>query len=186
MKNFKTAIYIILLFVVISLVSCDKDCGDASPVREPVYFQYESTNYACGYFQAGWYIDQSGNFNYYNLPADWNEPDSLGFISKDDLLSNLQKTDSVIYHISIDILQNQIALIDKVDENSFSDIQHIGADIGRKDLFCFKWDANHSKYKRILLAYSGDFAQHNLDPEAQELTAWLIAVGEKSGYFSWF
>ncbi len=186
MKHFRSGIYFIFLFAIILLGSCEKDCGESDPVNDPVYFQYEATNYAWGYYHAGWYVDQLGNFNYYIFPGDWNEPDSLGFISKDDLLSNLQKVDSVIYHISIDALQNQISLIDQVDGDSFSNLQLIGADIGRLELFCFKWDASRSKYKRTLLAYSGDFAQHNLDPEAQELTAWLIAVGENSGFFSWF
>jgi hypothetical protein len=176
----------IFLHSTILFASCEKDCPAGHPLDELVYFQYEAKNYAWGLYHAGWYIDQGGNFNYYNLPASWNEPDSLGYISKEDLLENLEKADTVIYQVSQHELQNQARIIDFVDDDSFSEIQHVGADIGRLDLFCFQWNPILSKYKRILLATSGDFSQFNKDPEAMELTTWLIAQGELSGYFNWF
>ncbi|MEP6793205.1 MAG: hypothetical protein ABJB16_02680 [Saprospiraceae bacterium] len=181
--NFYTLIF--SLFAGLVLTSCDKDCGEANPVKDPVYFQYEAKNYAWGFYHVGWYIDSKGKFNYYNLPEDLVEPDSTGYISKTDLLSNLAKADSIVYSISIHDLQNQIGLIDEVDENKFSEIEHVGADIGIVNLYCYRWDKNRSLYKRILLATGGDFIQYNLDPEGRELTAWMIAIGDESGTFSW-
>src|SRR6185503_10228978 len=127
--------FIPLLF----MTACDKDCVESVPVNEPVYFQFEAKNYAWGLYHTGWFIDKQGKFDYYNLPVNWNEPDSLGFISKEELISNLEQADSVIYQISVNDLQNQISLISEVDDNSFSEIEHVGADIGRLDLYCFKW-----------------------------------------------
>jgi hypothetical protein len=72
-----------------------------------------------------------------------------------------------------------------VDETKFSEIEHVGADIGIVNLYCYRWDKNRNLYKRLLLATGGDFIQYNLDPEARELTAWMIAIGDKSGTFSW-
>ncbi|MFZ1678676.1 MAG: hypothetical protein WBP41_13820 [Saprospiraceae bacterium] len=185
MKYLNLYTIIFSLFTGLVLTSCDKDCGDANPIKDPVYFQYEAKNYAWGLYHVGWYIDNKGNFDYYNLPEDLVEPDSSGYISKSNLLANLAKADSVVYNISIHDLQNQIGLIDAVDENKFSEIEHVGADIGIVNLYCYRWDKNRNLYKRLLLATGGDFIQYNLDPEARELTAWMIAIGDESGTFSW-
>jgi len=185
MNLIKISFFLMSLVSILSLSSCDKDCGEANPFNDPVYFQYEARNYAWGLYHVGWFVDKKGDFQYYNLPENWIEPDSLGYISKSDLVSNLGKADSVIYHISIHELQNQVRLIEDVDDDAFSEIDHVGADIGIVSLFCYKWDSAHNKYKRILLLMGGDFKQENLDPEAKELAAWMIAIGEASGSFSW-
>jgi len=177
---------IFLLCAITAFSSCEKDCVDGTIDPHPVYFQYEILNYAWGHFHAGWYIDDEGNFNYYNLPQNWNEPDSNGYISEAALLSNFEKADSIIYHVSVESLQNQIAIIDDVDADKYSEVQFLAADAGKMEFYCFKWDKNRSAYQRISLAYTGDFAQHNLDPEAKGLTAWLIAEGEQSGFFAWW
>ena len=166
--------------------SCEKDCIEGNIDPHPVYFQYEIVNNAWVPYHAGWYIDDAGNFNYYNLPQNWNEPDSAGYISESALLSNFEKADSIIYHVNHESLQNQISLIEEVDVDEYSELQTLAADAGRMEFFCFKWDKSRSAYQRISLAYTGDFTQHNLDPEAKGLTAWLIAVGEESGFFTWW
>jgi hypothetical protein len=89
------------LFTGLILTSCDKDCDEVNPVKDPVYFQYEAINYAWGFYHVGWYIDSKGNFDYYRLPQYPIEPDSSGYISKVDLLDNLAKADSIVYNISI-------------------------------------------------------------------------------------
>ena len=118
-------VILISLLSIILFASCEKDCPPGHSSEEPVYFQYEAKNYAWGIFHSGWYIDQDGKFNYYNLPSEWNEPDSLGYISKEELLENLEKADTVIYQVSEQELDNQVSLIDYVDDDSFSEIQHL-------------------------------------------------------------
>ncbi|HZV70961.1 MAG TPA: hypothetical protein VFG10_15500 [Saprospiraceae bacterium] len=186
MNLLKTSFLLMSLVFILSLNSCDKDCGEPNSFNDPVYFQYDAQNFAWGIYHVGWFIDKNGDFRSYDLPANWNEPDSLGYISKSDLESNLGKADSIIYHISIPELQNQVALINDVDDDKFSAIENVGADIGTVELFCYKWDEGHNAYKRIRLVTGGDFKQENLDPEAKELAAWLIALGEESGSFYWY
>lgn len=185
MKYLCLSIVVLGIMTCLCLTSCEKDCGDANPLKDPVYFQYEAKNYAWGLYHVGWYIDNQGHFDFYNLPEDLVEPDSSGYISKSDLLSNLSKADSIVYTIPVPDLQNQVRLIESVDEDKFSEIEHVGADIGIVNLYCYRWDKNHNQYKRLLLVTGGDFIQYNLDPEARELTTWLIAMGEESGTFSW-
>ncbi|MDQ3016156.1 MAG: hypothetical protein M3R25_05480 [Bacteroidota bacterium] len=48
-----------------------------------VYFQYEYKNGAWGTQHEGWYIDQAGKISRYELPENWIEPDSMGFISEE-------------------------------------------------------------------------------------------------------
>ncbi|MBK9981885.1 MAG: hypothetical protein IPP15_05585 [Saprospiraceae bacterium] len=185
MKYLNLFALILSLFTGLVLSSCDKECNESNSLKDPVYFQYEARNYAWGFYHVGWYIDNKGNFDYYSLPEDLVEPDSSGYISKANLLANLTKADSIVYNISIHALQNQVELIDAVDEKKFSEIEHVGADIGIVNLYCYQWDKNRNLYKRFLLATGGDFIQYNLDPEARELTAWMIAIGDESGTFSW-
>ncbi|MEP6647139.1 MAG: hypothetical protein ABJC12_08610 [Saprospiraceae bacterium] len=185
MKIFKASSLFFILGMVLNLSSCEKDCTDPITLTNPVYFQFEAKNYAWGLFHSGWFIDKNGKFDYFNLPASWNEPDSSGYISKTDLLSNLEQADTVVYSISMHELQSQARLIDDVDENKLSEIEHVAADIGISSLYCYKRDSAKGKYKRILLETRGDILQYNLDPEAMELTSWLIAVGKEGRVLDW-
>ncbi|MEO6131037.1 MAG: hypothetical protein ABIQ02_04265 [Saprospiraceae bacterium] len=186
MKSLKANIIFSSFLVLLFLSSCKKeDCGDPTSLTDPVYFQFEAKNYAWGIFHAGWFIDQNGNFDYFNLPDPWKEPDSLGYISKNDLLTNLEQADSVVYSISMHELQNKVSLIDDIDENKLSEIEQVAADTGTSSLYCYKWDNVKGKYKRIILETEGDFRQFNLDPEAQELASWLIALGKEGGILDW-
>lgn len=185
MKYLSISTITLSLLAIIFLTSCDKECVESNLLEDPVYFQFDALNYAWGLYHIGWFIDNKGKFHEYNLPESWIEPDTLGYISKQDVLSNLAKADSVVYSITESELKKQVALIEDVDEKSFSEPDHVGADIGLVNLFAYRWDKNHQAYKRILLATGGDVEQHNLDREAIELTAWLVALGEASGTFSW-
>ncbi|MCK9312049.1 MAG: hypothetical protein M0P26_07200, partial [Bacteroidales bacterium] len=61
-----------------------------------------------------------------------------------------------------------------------------GADIGEMALYCYYWDRKKNKYKRQLLAVTGDYGQINTTSNAIQLTNYLIQIGELNKLFFWF
>lgn len=182
MKHVKIFTLILILFTGLFFTSCDNECGNDAFFQDPVYFQYDYENFAWGHQHYGWYVDNGGDFNYYELPEDWILPDSNGYISKEDLKSNLHQADTILYHISQNDLLHQINIIENVDEN-LSEIEGGSFDGGTASLYCFRWDKQKMKYQRILLSTFGDFIQSNHDLEAIELNAWLVAISEQNHLF---
>lgn len=169
------------VFLSITLISCEKE----TPVVKNgiVFFQHEYKNYAWGIFHSGWFIDSLGNVRFYNLPSDWKEPDSDGYISEDDLLSNLQFADSILYQLAIDEMSGMVSLIDHIDERRIQvKVRHI-YDAGDSSLYYYSWDAQAAKYKRVLIWSRGYFSETNIGISALTLIEKLKVVGSKAGYF---
>jgi len=164
-----------------AFISCEKE----SPLAKNgiVFFQHEYKNYAWGISHSGWFIDSLGNVRFYNLPSDWKEADNDGYISEDDLMSNLQSADSILYQLSLNELNGMVSLIDNIDERRIQvKVRHI-YDAGDSSLYYYSWDAQAAKYKRVLIWGRGYYSEDNIGVSAQQLIEKLKVVGGKAGYF---
>jgi hypothetical protein len=165
-----------LLLLSLLIIACSSKKEDTLINKEqPVYFQYNYINWAWGYQHSGWLIDNKGNVNYYNKPADWRNGDQDG-ISYDDLIYNLSQTDSVIAKIDPLILKEKIKLIKDAIDGEISPETHTAYDAGVWALLAYYYDNNTKKYRTVFLAESGDVSSYNKDTAAIQLTNWLKTI----------
>ena len=162
--------------VAILAMDCERtECG--CPEAQPVYFQYHYVNYAWGYQERGWLIDNQGQVRYFESPDGFRHPDSTGLISWEDLEYNLAQTDSLITTVEPQELNEYIAYIPGAAEGEIGVKENIAADAGSSVLSCYLYDQEKDAYRYVFLAMSGDWEQFNLSAEAGILTDWLIEFG---------
>ena len=152
--------------------ACEVDDYKA-PEDQPLLFEYRYVNYAWGYQEHGWLIDQDGYIRYFNLPADYRVPDSNGFLSFEDLEYNLGQTDSIIDQVDDTVLARYVGYIPGAAAGEIGKSRNIAADAGSSILTCYFYDTDASAYRQVFLAASGDFEQFNLSEEAEKLVDWL-------------
>lgn len=172
MKSYLLPTMILLL---LGLTGCDKDGIEdyEAPEDQPVLFEYRYVNLAWGYFENGWLIDSKGNINSYNLPVEFNIPDSNGYISREDLLHNLNQTDSITFTFGTKDLDYYTGLISGAAKGKVGEAESIAADAGSSVLSCYLYDADKDMYQYIFLASSGDWQQFNQSGEAKILINWM-------------
>ena len=174
------------IFVVFALFACDDYFKNGDNPKSLILFQYEYTNWAWGYSHSGWFIDNQGNVKGYNMPDDWKWPDKSGYIAFDSLIFNYHQTDTLYFQIDILSLAEKTNLIKGAINGELSDKVYNGADIGKMALYCYYWDRKKNKYKKQLLAVTGDYGQINTTSNAIQLTNYLIQIGELNKLFLWF
>lgn len=167
----------IFLYTVVS-ISCEKDNYQILS-DQPVLFQFNYINYAWGYQHTGWFIDPYGSIHGYNLPNKWVFPESDGYISKIDLLTNLRSADKeYVYRISSSELATYTNLIIRASNGAISDLVNAACDAGVASYNCYIWDTGKQKYKAVLLKQDGDFEQKNTSKEAEKITDWLEEISQ--------
>lgn len=181
MKNY---FFYFLLSVSIVLTSgCSSEMIEKDHPK--VLFEYEYVNRAWINNHIGWLLDSSGNLHYYDNPVNWIDPDAEGYISQDELSHNISKTQST-ESISPKQLTVKHLLIDLVTDGPFTEPQCCAYDSGTLSLYCYKWDKEIQKNKRILIVRDGNIAFYNLNPAAKELKEWLFMIGSQTENFFWF
>lgn len=169
-----------LLSVAAIFISCDKDCeGQPGELNSFALFQYEFRNEAWGHQHEGWFVDIDGNIGKYELPSEWNEPDSLGFLTEEELAFNIEFADDIIGDIRNSELNTYTTLMNEVNPFELSNLAVVGADGGNSYLYGYQWKPSSGRFHRVLLARGTDYSQRNLDPDAVEITEWLIDLGKE-------
>ena len=167
---------ILLAILTLSIHACELP-EDYPVTSQPVYFEYNYINYAWGYHNKGWIIDEEGNVRAYNLPEAWMEPDSTGYIQEEDLLFNISQTDSVIGVVDSTVLIAKAALIPGAKDGKISKQENTAFDAGSAVLSAYYYDAEEEAYIKVFLAMSGDFSSQNESREAKKLVSWLRSFG---------
>lgn len=184
-RNKKLNLFI--LIIVLITLSCKKeDSLQKSDIPQKILFQYEYRNWAWGYQHGGWFIDSKRSIYGYNLPETWIETNSIGDISENDLMSNLNQYDTIFTYIidQTDIVKYK-NLISSAKEGELSEAVNTANDFGSPVLYCYTYDQENTMYTRVLLAMQGDFTQYNQHPDAIILTNWLIEIGEEINRLYW-
>ena len=164
----------VLFFVLV--MACEREYYEG-PEDQPVYFEYQYINFAWGVAFNGWMIDNEGNVRGYDFPENYRSPDSLGYLSTEDLNYNLSQTDTLLQNIKQKELERYTRLISGAADGALSDRTTRGADMGASILSCYAYDHSTGLYKHVLLSQAGDQEQFNQSSEAEELVEWLKELG---------
>jgi len=164
---------IIITIVLFCLLGCNKKKYESIPHG---YYTFEVENWAWGHQHNGWIIDADGNVMSFNLPANWKRPDSLGFISEEDILDNLSKCKNKIKNITARKLYENNKLLEGAAIGSFSEKENTANDMGWIQYSCYQFDVEKGLYKKIKLHVEGDWSFHNESNEAKEITAWMKKI----------
>ena len=143
-------------------------------IKQKVLFQMAYENYAWGYQNRGFFIDNKGIIKYYHEISKeyWRKPDS-GYFSKEDLEHNYLAADSIIGKVNKNELCHFYHLIKSASKESLSKNVNTGYDMGANSIVAYLWDNHRKKYKIVFLSVEGDWTQDNLNPNALEITEWL-------------
>jgi hypothetical protein len=150
---------IVIFIFGIFLFSCAKS---ASKKVKDGYFTKEYTNWAWGSQHNGWVINKDGDILSFNLPQSWNHPDSLGYISEQNLLDNISNCEKTKEKVSGLQLNKHTKLIKNASMRSLSEKKSVGIDGGGNDFYCYWYDEEVGKYKKVRLLLRGDYRQENL------------------------
>lgn len=169
----KTTLLVLMLLPVIFL-SCSKRNYENVPHS---YFTKEYVNTAWGYSHQGWMIDDEGAVRSFNMPDNWHDVDSLGYISAADLQDNLASCNVTIDKVSKLKLNQQNRAVGEASEGTVTSPENTAYDLGQTEYFCYIYMDAVSMYKKVLLAAEGDFTYYNTSSAASDITKWMKKQG---------
>ena len=158
-----------ILFLILLLTGCEMT-NDLHPTT---IFEVQYINYAWGYQHSGLIIDASGNVREFNLPSEWNYPDTAGFISKAAMEENMAQ------------LGEKTCTVSKVELGKYSDRlihaqagklttpKHQMCDFGSLSYSGYIYEPGNHRYRYVLIRQTGDFYVENLSRDASEIYDWL-------------
>ncbi|HBG53134.1 MAG TPA: hypothetical protein DDW70_02820 [Rikenellaceae bacterium] len=163
---------ILLLLCLVSLNGCKPDLWQSCSASHAYYhFSYE--NHAWVSIHSGWMIDENGTVRAYKNPAKWNYPDSLGYISRDQLEENLSYCDSVIGKVSTREMSYYNHLVFPASKGSLTRPEQHGADMGIQMYSCYWHDRTEHRYRQVILNQYGDWIRTNDNDKAVKIYKWL-------------
>ena len=136
-------------------------------------FMVEYSNYAWGIQHSGTMIDSTGKVLTFNLPTTWNRPDEMGFISLADMQENLTQMGEISCTVSRNDFAKYSSKLMQAKNGILSDPKNEMFDFGTVQYSGFLFDPDNSRYKKILIRQTGDWAIENSSREAKELYEWL-------------
>lgn len=167
----------LILAFFLSIISCEKNQKVVNITTKEIIIEAEYINYAWGYQHSSLLVDTNGiayrydNMDYSNTA--WKFPDSLGFISANDLQNNYNLANTPIDTINKDTITQIASLITNVSINNLSDITYRGDDMGTSRYYAYIWNEDVNKYQKLFLAQCGDMRQVNNDTNAQKILALI-------------
>ena len=136
-------------------------------------FEIQYINYAWGYQHSGSIIDATGVVREFNLPAEWNFPDSEGYISEADMEENLAQLGEKSCAVSkTEMLKNSDKLI-HAQEGKLTTPEHQMCDFGSLSYVGYIYEPGHNRYRYVLIRQTGDFYVENKSREASDIYDWL-------------
>lgn len=165
-------VFFMLFFITLSL-GCKRELKLTKNTTKTILLESQYINFAWGYQHTVNMIDTNGivrryDNNNYNIEL-WKSVDSFGYISEIDLQYNYNLCDSLIGNLNMDTIRQCVNLISGVTTDNLSARTNEGADAGVVGYYCYIWDENKHKYKRLFLAQCGDWKQVNNNMNAQTI-----------------
>ena len=154
-------------------------------ITQAVLFEYEYVNHAWIYTHMGWMIDENGEVKGFTSPGNWKFTDDEGYISKEDLESNLSQTDTCYFAISKDDILNHFNERFDLLNGRIDTSDTFMADAGIGGLYVYVWNQQMNKYKKQVLATSGDISVTNSHHKAGTIISWLKGIGERTDRYYW-
>jgi len=161
------------LLLLLFLVGCTKANEFPPNTGQEIYFQMESINFAWVYYHAGNMIDSSGFVRGYNLPKNWNWPDSLGYIASSKMKENFGQLDTIFTKINRDTLEKYINKIYKASKGPITKPVTQMYDAGTTRFSAYLYDSNSKIYREVLIKQIGDVFIDNKSSEANQIYNWM-------------
>ncbi|MDY0099535.1 MAG: hypothetical protein RBR81_10065 [Bacteroidales bacterium] len=174
MKRYPFFELLTVFLLVIHVTSCRKNYS--LDEKQAILFQYEYVNNAMGYQHNGFYIDNEGNVLTYNNPEQWHFPDETLSINEDHVAENLAQCTHSGIKIQNEILEKYSGHIPNIVSSKVTAAKNTGADRGRIQYLCYRYDEHSHCYKGALIKMEGDFTKENLNFYSRKLTMWMKSI----------
>ena len=158
-----------ILFLILLLTGCEM-INDLHPTA---IFEVQYINYAWGYQHSGLIIDASGDVREFNLPAEWNYPDTAGYISKAAMEENLAQLGDKSCTVDKRDLQLYSDKLANAQKGKLTTPQHQMCDFGSLSYAGYIYEPGKNRYRYVLIRQTGDFYVENLSRDASEIYDWL-------------
>jgi len=189
------SILIVGLLTLIYFSSCkekkvDFECEDFEHMSytkdndQQVYFQFDQFNYGAFYIHNGFYIDSAGRCYFSNdLPftyEGWELPDSSGFISKENMSTNIGYFDTVCVTLSREELLSKTDIIRDASNGTIYE--------GLRNLTYISYSAYiynsvYQRYEQVLLySFNGETESLNSSCAAIEIYNWMDSLFNEVAY----
>ena len=172
MKRLLLNIAALTLGVLIFMTSgCRKDYTISE--KQVILFQYDYVNYAWGYQQQGFIIDNEGNVLVYNNPDEWNISEKDYILTEEQVSENLEKCIHSGKKIARETLLKYSGFIPNIASSKVSAPKNVGADAGTTSFICYQYNESTGTYKGYLIRMEGDFTSENLNFYSKKITVWM-------------
>jgi hypothetical protein len=170
----------LIFLLLLTFVSCE---SDVPTFKQKILFEMHYTNWAWGYQNRGYLIDSLGYVRGFDLSkktAEWNNPDSAGYLAKDKMDKNLAFCDVVICKLSPDTLSHYVGKIWGASKGTLSKPDMQMADFGELVYSAYVYEEKTNRYKVVMVKTYGDWMLNNSSEEAEEIYAWMNRInGQK-------
>jgi hypothetical protein len=158
-----------ILFLLLFLSACEK----MTEQDRTAIFEIQYINYAWGYQHSGSIIDAAGVIREFNLPAEWNFPDSAGYISEADMEENLAQLGEKSCAVSKTEMLKYADKLIHAQEGKLTTPEHQMCDFGSLSYVGYIYEPGHNRYRYVLIRQTGDFYVENKSGEAFDIYDWL-------------
>lgn len=165
--------FLYLLSLTLVFTGCYKEKFESIPHG---YYTLEYENHAWGHQHSGWILDTDGKVKEFNLPENWNTPDSLGYLTENEIIENISYCKNEIDKFSKRKMYKFNKKIQNAANGNITSKKNTANDAGQTEYYCFFYDENKNAYKKINLSTEGDFSYHNESDEAKEIVDWLKKI----------
>jgi predicted secreted protein len=176
MKQLLKGIFLIAL-IVFPVSGCRKN--NLISDKQAILFQFEYLNYAWGFQQNGFLIDNEGNVLTYNNPENWNFADNDFMITESQVTENINKCLVTRKKISKEELQKYSNHIRNIASSKITALKNVAADEGSFKFICYQFSESTGIYKGTIIKMEGDFTCENLNFYSKKVVAWLKDINKE-------
>jgi len=144
--------------------------------KQVILFQYDYVNFAWGYQQHGFVIDNEGDVLIYHNPEAWNYPDKEFILTEKQVTDNLEKCTDSGKKIPKDELRKYSGFISNIASSKITAPKNQGADQGSIEFLCYQFSESTGTYKGTLIKMEGDVTCENLNFYSKKVTAWMREI----------
>lgn len=170
-------IIIIITILLIPLISgCTNTNNNDYKISQKVVFICQHLNWAWGYSNNGYFIDNLGNVKQFDLASKKGD-----YLTNDKTfikyLENLGSSNIIKKIASADVYR-YYNMLKKVDKNVSVTKESHGADMGQTTFYGVIYNTNGS-YEKIMIYATGDWSETNNDKYALQIKDWLLKINRK-------
>ena len=161
---------IALLFLLMQTQGCEEYPYDP----QEVIFESHYINHAWGYQNSGFIIDSEGNLRTFNLPEEWNHPDSEGYISREAMEQNLACLGEATCTVSRYDMNYYAEKLFRARDGKITDPEHTAYDAGVRTFGGYLYEPLKNRYRYVFIYQWGDFTRENTAREAEMIREWMM------------